>query len=294
MFISLYVKLHVALFSGCTFSVLHIFFILYSFHVAPFFMLHSFRVPRFPCCTFFTLHSFHVALFSYCILFILHLFFEIFLFCFCCDFSCCTFFVSHYLNVAVISSCTFFMLCLFSYCSLFILNFLRGALMSHLFSCYTIFMSYRFLHFFHVVSFFVLHSFYASPFFLLRSFLGLVLFMMHFFSFAYPLGWHSFHAAIFLCYTFFSLDLNFWPFSCFTHFMMPFFSLLSFTLRTFHIALFHVALISCCKFLLLYSLHITPSQGVKMAPKPKLHLIMHLPQWVFKTAGLPRTLSVFL
>ena len=174
MFISLHVKLHVALFSGCTFSVLHIFFILYSFHVAPFFVLHSFHVAPFfrnffvfcfccdfSCCTFFhatlfscstfsVLYFFHVTLFSCCTFFVLHSFHvasffrNFFVICFCCDFSCCTFFVSHYLNVAVISSCTFFMLCLFSYCSLFILNLLRGALMSHLFSCYTIFMSYRF------------------------------------------------------------------------------------------------------------------------------------------------------
>ena len=268
---------YLILFSCCTF------FHATLFSCSTFSVLHFFHVTLFSCCTFFVLHSFHIAPFfrNFFVLFLLW------------------FFMLHLFRVTLSKCCSYFKLHVFHALSFFILQPFHPEFSSRCTHVSPFFVLHYFhvvpfLHFFHVVSFFVLHSFYASPFFLLRSFLGLVLFMMHFLSFAYPLGWHSFHAAIFLCYTFFSLDLNFWPFSCFTHFMMPFFSLLSFTLRTFHIALFHVALISCCKFLLLYSLHITPSQGVKMAPKPKLHLIMHLPQWVFKTAGLPRTLSVFL
>ena len=57
------------------FSVLHFSFsMLYSFHVAPFFVLyyfhfvpfaHSFHVALFSCCTLFGLHFFHVIIFSY-------------------------------------------------------------------------------------------------------------------------------------------------------------------------------------------------------------------------------------
>ena len=142
-------------------------------------MLYVFQVALFPFGTFLTLHFFHVALFSCCILFGLHFFHvapfsvlhsfhmapffvihcsNFFVFYFFRVVWCCTLPMLDYLNVAVSSSCNIFMFYfLFSNCSLSILNLLRGALMSHLFSCCTLFLLFFFLS--------VLGSFHDAPFF---------------------------------------------------------------------------------------------------------------------------------
>ena len=75
----------VALFSCCTFSLLHSFHVLLSLHVAfisycTFSVLHSFLILLFPCNTFLALHSFHVALISCCSFLSVALFFCVALF----------------------------------------------------------------------------------------------------------------------------------------------------------------------------------------------------------------------
>ena len=78
---------HVEFFLCCTF------FVLYRFHVAPFFVLHCFQILPFA-------HFFHVALFSCCTLF-----------------SCWTLFSCSTLHVARFSCCANFMLFFFVCCT---------------------------------------------------------------------------------------------------------------------------------------------------------------------------------
>ena len=83
-------------FSNCTFFVLFAVHVapflcclmLHSLHVAPFFVLHSFGVVLFLCCTFFILNSFQVSLF--CVV----------------QFSCCTCFVLYRFHVEFFVCCT--------------------------------------------------------------------------------------------------------------------------------------------------------------------------------------------
>ena len=148
----------VALFSCCTFFVLHL-FMLHSFYVALFFVLHFLHVAFVTCCTFpyrtlsifryachflfflravllscftfFVLHSFCVALFT-CYMFSVMHFFYVLLFP-CCNFfcialfSCYTFFMLLFSRVALFS-CSFF-----SYCTILMLFFFVP-----LFSCCTV------------------------------------------------------------------------------------------------------------------------------------------------------------
>ena len=103
-------------FSNCTFFVLFAVHVapflcclmLHSLHVAPFFVLHSFGVVLFLCCTFFILNSFQVSLFCV-VVFVLHLFRVV-------PFSCWIFCVLHS-----------FMLNLFSCCLM--LHYVKGTLM---------------------------------------------------------------------------------------------------------------------------------------------------------------------
>ena len=135
--------------------------LLHSFHVAPFlvllcvalascftfFVMHSFRVGLYPCCTF-----------SYCTLFRLHFFCVI-------PCSCCTF-----LCVAPFSCCTFSRVapcCIHFMLHFFVLHSFRVALFRvALFPRCTFFMLYSF----HVASSFVLSRFHIAPFYVLHSF----------------------------------------------------------------------------------------------------------------------------
>ena len=149
--------------------------LLHSFHVAPFlvllcvalascvtfFVMHSFRVGLYPCCTF-----------SYCTLFRLHFFCVI-------PCSCCTF-----LCVAPFSCCTFSRVapcCIHIMLHFFVLHSFRVALfrVAH-FSCCTLFM-------WHLLS--------CCPVFILHLFTCCTPFMLHLLS--YCLMLHSVHVGLF-------------------------------------------------------------------------------------------------
>ena len=259
------VLLHVALCSCYTFFLLNSFQValflcctfLYFLHVAPFFVL--LHVELFLCCSFFVLPSFHFAffhveVFSRWTLFML-LFFRV------AHFLGCTFSV----RVTLFSSCTLFMLHLFPYCILFILNVFLWCTVA------------IFLYFFRVVScctFFVLRYLNVTVhssctilkfyFFHTVDFSSWTFFVVHFFALFscctfFRVGlfsWCTFFLLhIFSCRTLFTLQffhvtlfssfhLHFWPVSCFSLFL-PFFLLLFLTLSTFHIN------VSCCTHFML-------------------------------------------
>ena len=105
------------------------------------------------------------------------------------------------------------------------------------------------LHSFHVAPFFVLHCFYVVPFV------------------------HSFHVALFSCWTRFVLHFShFTLFSCWTLFMLHFFYVVPFSCCTF----LCVALLSCCTFsrvascCTLFMLHFLGIQASNFIKK-KLH-----------------------
>ena len=140
----------VALISCWTLSVLH------------FFILHSFQVSLFPCCTFFILHSFQVSLFLCCELFVLHFFHFT-------KFFSGTFFMLYSFLVALFPCCIFFMLHCFHVAPFFVLHCFYVVPFVHpfrvkLFSCCTLFVLHFFmLHFFHV-EIFMLHYFRVVAF----------------------------------------------------------------------------------------------------------------------------------
>ena len=226
------VLFHVALASFRTFFVLHSFrvwlYLCCTFSYGSLFKLHFFRAAPFLCAALilhlflrcFMLHSLHVglfyvalfrvALFLYCTLFKFHFYCVVHLSC--CTFPCCTFLILHYFWVVIFSCCTHF-----------VLHFFRVAL----FSCCALFMS---LHF-SCCAVFVLYLLCTH-------------FMSYFFRVAH------FSCKSFSVLNFFHVEL----FSCCTFVM----------LHRFHVAPFlFVALLSCCNLLMLHFLGIQASNVIK-------------------------------
>ena len=122
----------VSLFLCCTLYELH-FFHFIKFLSSTFFMLYSFLVVLFPYCIFFMLHSFHVAPF-----FVLHCFyvlpfvhsFRVELFS-CCTVLCYTFFMLKSFHAALFSCWSVFMLRLFVCFTPLILHFFSCCLLFH-------------------------------------------------------------------------------------------------------------------------------------------------------------------
>ena len=172
-----------ALFSCCNFSRVASCCSRFMTH---FFVLHSFHVGLYPCCTFlystlFKFHFFRVALFSYCTLFKFHFF--------------CVANFLHFFHFTKFLSSTFFML----------YSFLVA-----LFPCCIFFM----LHCFHVAPFFVLHCFYVVPFvhpFRVKLFSCCTLFVLHFFMLHFVhveiFMLHYFRVVAFSCCTFLCVSL---------------------------------------------------------------------------------------
>ena len=192
--------------------------------------------------------------------------------------SCCIFSGLHYIN-DVLSDCTIFMFfqvaLFFSCCSLFIVNFFLGALMSQL---------YLVLHCFHVVPF--LHSFHVAPFFVLLSTHTAPFFVVHSFHVAPFFFCMSFLVALFSCCSFSCYNFEFGPLLL-TGFL--FYSSLGalfshcfsshcafFTLHPLMSHSFHVAPFPCSTFLMLHSFHNTLSQSLDFVAILKLLLIMQL------------------
>ena len=181
--------------------------------------------------------------------------------------SCCTFSGLHYIN-DVLSGCTIFMFfqvaLFFSCCSLFIVNFFRGALMSQLYLVLHCFHVVPFLHSFHVAPFFVVHSFHVAPFFFCMSFLVTLLSCCSFSCYTFQFG--PLLLTGFLFYS--SLGALFSH--CFSS-HCAFFILHSLMSHSFHVAPF-----PCSTFLMLHSFHNTLSQSLDIAAILKLLLIMQL------------------
>ena len=135
----------VALFSCCTF-----------------FLLHSFHVALYPCCSILVLRFLHVALFLYHTFFVFHYVFHFPFFYLCCIFFlfhffrvalllCCTFFM-YFFHVTLFPCCFFFHIALITCDTIFMLSFFRIALFSCCFFCVAHFYVTLFsvLDFFHV------------------------------------------------------------------------------------------------------------------------------------------------
>ena len=219
----------VALFSGCTFSILH-FFRLILFSCCTFL-----RVVLFSSCIFF--HSFHDALFSCYTLFVLH-FFRVAVFSGCTLFMLLLFRVAHFLSCTfsirvtlffILRSFHLFMLHFFPYCLLFILN---------VFSQCTVAIFFVFFWCFSCCTFFVLHYLNVTVF------SSCTIFMFYFFHIVAFSSWTFFVVHFFALFWTFTFDL----FPVLVVFLPFFFLLLFLTLHTFHIVIFHVAIISCCSF----------------------------------------------
>ena len=138
-----FVLLHAVLVSCCTFSMLQFFYVA-LFQCCNFFVWHTFSVVLFPCYSFSILYTVHVAPFS-----VLHSFHIVPYFVMhCSNYLCLVFFrvvscrtlsVLHYPNFAVLLSCTIFMFYFSFILQPFHPELFRGALMSHLPSCSTVF-----------------------------------------------------------------------------------------------------------------------------------------------------------
>ena len=214
-------------------------------------MLHSFPVVHFSCCTFFILYSFHVAPFSYGTLFI-----------FCLLFLS-LFYISPltFLNLILIPGAKldghkgiwpgFFHVSLFLMYAFLVLHLFPVVLSS----CCTFFILYSF----HVAPFtygalfvFVIFFHFSWFFFELSFSLMFDFFLVAFFSCCFFSVLQSFHVFIFLCCTL--LVLHFFHISVFSFYTLL--MLLFYVLHYFHAAFllhsFHVALILCYRFAFLF------------------------------------------
>ena len=256
----------IRLFSCCTCPCCD-FFLLYSFHVAPFCVLQSFHLAPFlvvlhvaliSCCTFFVLYSSRVTVFPSCTFYMF--------FSYCTFFSSCTLFLLHLFlhGTLLIFYCIFFhdapwyffRVLFFSCC--FILHLAASCCNVAVLLSWTIFM----LCFFHTTvfsswAFFVVH-FSCRAIFRVLMFSCCILCAL-FSSCTFVLG--SFHVA-----PFFSLDLQFWPVLFYSFHGVPFRCCFyshcaCFTLHSSMSLSFHVVPFFSRTFFIWYFFHNTLSHG---------------------------------
>ena len=279
----------IRLFSCCTCPCCD-FFLLYSFHVAPFCVLQSFHLAPFLVvlhvalisrCTFFVLYSSRVTVFPSCTFYMF--------FSYCTFFSSCTFFELHSFRIAPFFAWHSFdiVLHLFSWCTVVLFSCFIFFVLLHIGPCCILLQccsSFK-LNYFHALFFsyysvFIM-SFFRGPLFMSRHFscfnvfmlyLMCTLFILHLFSCLALFMSHLFSVWTFtfdlFCFTLFMVSLFAAAFALTAHvshytlpyrsrFMSYLFSLVLFSFGTFFIihcpmAILHAVVISCCCLLRLH------------------------------------------
>ena len=248
----------IRLFSCCTCPCCD-FFLLYSFHVAPFCVLQSFHLAPFLVvlhvalisrCTFFVLYSSRVTVFPSCTFYMF--------FSYCTFFSSCTFFELHSFRIAPFFAWHSFdiVLHLFSWCTVVLFSCFIFFVLLHIAPCCILLQccsSFK-LNYFHALFFsyysvFIM-SFFRGPLFMSRHFSCFNVFMLYLMCTVFIL---HLRVGLFSCRTFFQFGPSI--LTCFVLLFSwcPFSLLLFLSLSMFHITHFthgNVALVSCRTFFL--------------------------------------------